>query len=61
MQGRVAAPIVLSDEERSCLEGELRHHKVSRSLSDRCRMILLCAVGISVPDHSSTTMINASL
>ncbi len=46
MQGRVAAPIFLSDEERSFLEGQVRRHKVSRSLSDRCRIILLCAEGL---------------
>ncbi|TLP42817.1 helix-turn-helix domain-containing protein, partial [Cohaesibacter sp. CAU 1516] len=46
MQGRVAAPIFLSDEERRFLEGQVRRHKVSRSLSDRCRIILLCAEGL---------------
>jgi putative transposase len=44
--GRVAAAIVLSDEERRFLEGQVRRHKVPRSLSDRCRIILLCADGL---------------
>lgn len=43
MVGRVADEVVLSDEERSFLEAQVRRHKAARSLSDRCRMILLCA------------------
>lgn len=46
MAGRVAAKIELSAEERSFLEGQVRRHKAPRSLSDRCRMILLCAEGL---------------
>jgi len=44
--GRLADAVVLSDEERGFLEAQVRRHKASRSLSDRCRMILLCAQGI---------------
>jgi len=43
MVGRVADKVVLSDEERAFLEAQVRRHKAARSLSDRCRMILLCA------------------
>lgn len=46
MVGRVADAVVLSDEERRFLEGQVRRHKTPRSLSDRCRMILLCADGL---------------
>lgn len=43
MAGRVADKVVLSDEERAFLEAQVRRHKAARTLSDRCRMILLCA------------------
>ncbi|MDX0519308.1 IS630 family transposase [Sinorhizobium medicae] len=46
MVGRVADEIVLSAEERVFLEAQVRRHKAARSLSDRCRMILLCAEGL---------------
>ena len=46
MAGRVADEVVLSDEERAFLEAQVRRHKAARSLSDRCRMILLCAEGL---------------
>ena len=45
MVGRVAASVVLGEDERRFLEGQVRRHKAPRSLSDRCRMILLCADG----------------
>ena len=41
--GRPMAVLVLSDVERSYLEGQARRRRVARSLSDRCRMILRCA------------------
>lgn len=44
--GRVADEVVLSGEERGFLEAQVRRHKAARSLSDRCRMILLCAEGL---------------
>lgn len=47
MRGRAASVIVLSDEERAFLEGQVRRHKTARSLSDRCRMVLLCAEGLN--------------
>lgn len=46
MAGRVADSIELNAEERSFLESQVRRHKAPRSLSERCRMILLCAEGL---------------
>ena len=45
--GRPMAILVLSDEERSYLERQARRRRVARSLSDRCRMILRCADGLT--------------
>ncbi|NTZ42049.1 helix-turn-helix domain-containing protein, partial [Altererythrobacter sp. SALINAS58] len=45
MVGRQADAVVLTGEERDFLETQVRRHKTPRSLSDRCRMILLCADG----------------
>ena len=45
--GRPMAVLVLSDEERSYLEGQARRRRVARSFSDRCRMILRCADGLT--------------
>lgn len=45
MVGRLADDVVLRDEELGFLEAQVRRHKTARSLSDRCRMILLCAEG----------------
>ncbi len=47
MRGRSAVAIDLSDEERAFLEAQLRRHKAARSLSDRCRIVLRCAAGLS--------------
>ncbi|MFK5980279.1 MAG: helix-turn-helix domain-containing protein, partial [Rhizobiaceae bacterium] len=38
--------VVLNDDERLFLESQVRRHKAPRSLSDRCRAILLCAEGL---------------
>ncbi|MET3523975.1 hypothetical protein ABID25_005844, partial [Mesorhizobium abyssinicae] len=46
MVGRQADVVVLGDADRSFLESQVRRHKAPRSLSDRCRMILLCAQGL---------------
>ncbi len=43
MVGRIADEVVLSGAERDFLENQVRRHKATRSLSDRRRMILLCA------------------
>ena len=44
--GRRLAALVLSDEERSFLEAQVRRHRVARSMPDRCRIILRCADGL---------------
>lgn len=46
MVGRIADKVVLSDEERRFLEAQVWRHKAARSLSDRCRIILLRAEGL---------------
>ena len=46
MVGRQADLVVLSDTDRTFLEAQVRRHKAPRSLSDRCRMVLLCAQGL---------------
>ncbi|MDF1586490.1 IS630 family transposase, partial [Rhodospirillales bacterium YIM 152171] len=46
MAGRLADEVVPSSKERGFLEARIRGHKAARSLSDRCRMILLCAEGL---------------
>jgi transposase len=43
--GRPLPLLSLSDEERSFLERQTRRHKAARALSDRCRIVLLCAEG----------------
>lgn len=50
MVGRLAGVVILNDSERSFLESQVRRHKAARSLSDRCRMILLCADGLASKD-----------
>ena len=45
--GRPMAVLVLSDEERSYLERQVRRRRVARSISDRWRMILRCADGLT--------------
>src|SRR5213080_5327849 len=44
-RGRPIARLVLSAQERSYLERQVRRHRVARSLSERCRVILRCADG----------------
>jgi transposase len=44
--GRPIAPLILSPEERAYLERQVRRHRVARSLSERCRVILRCADGV---------------
>ena len=46
VRGRPIAPLVLSPQERAYLEGQVRRHRVARSLSERCRAILRCAHGL---------------
>jgi transposase len=44
--GRSTAPLVLSLDERVYLERQVRRHRVRRSMSERCRIILRCADGL---------------
>ena len=46
MVGRQADILALSAADRTFLESQVRRHKAPRSLSDRCRMVLLCADGL---------------
>jgi FixJ family two-component response regulator len=52
-KGRPIALLVLSAEERAYLERQVRRHRVARSLSERCRIILRCADGL--PSKSIAT------
>ena len=45
--GRPIAALELGAEERAYLERQVRRHRVARSLSERCRIILRCAGGLS--------------
>ena len=45
-RGRPIAPLVLSVQERAYLERQVRRHRVTRSMSERCRVILRCADGL---------------
>ena len=40
VRGRPIEPLVLSAPEHAYLEGQVRRHRVARSLSERCRAIL---------------------
>lgn len=51
--GRPIIPLVLSLDEQTYLERQVRRHRVARSLSERCRIILRCADGI--PSKSVAT------
>src|SRR5271169_3459184 len=48
--GRPIAPLILSSDERAYLERQVRRHRVARSLSERCRVILRCADGVASKD-----------
>src|SRR5438477_186535 len=50
VRGRPIAPLVLSAQERAYLERQVRRHRIARSLSERCRVILRCADGIASKD-----------
>ena len=52
-KGRPIARLELSAEERAYLERQVRRHRVARSLSERCRIILRCADGL--PSKSVAT------
>jgi FixJ family two-component response regulator len=46
-RGRPIAPLVLSAQQRAYLERQVRRHRVARSLSERCRVVLRCADGLA--------------
>ncbi len=48
--GRPKAELILSDEERSALEGWVRRRSTSQAWALRCRIILACAEGASNKD-----------
>lgn len=50
MVGRQADIVVLSHDDMTFLESQVRRYKAPRSLSDRCRMILLCVQGLQSKD-----------
>ena len=50
VRGRPIVPLVLSAQERAYLERQVRRHRVARSLSERCRVILRCADGLASKD-----------
>lgn len=52
-KGRPITSLVLSPDERAYLERQVRRHRVARSISERCRIILRCADGI--PSKSVAT------
>src|SRR5262249_14834895 len=49
-RGRPIKPLVLNAQERAYLERQVRRHRVARSLSERCRVILRCADGLASKD-----------
>ena len=46
-RGRRTDPLILSEEERSYLINQVRKHRIARSFSERCRIILRCADGVT--------------
>lgn len=49
-RGRPKAELVLTDEERVTLQRWSRRHKSAQALALRCRIVLLCADGLSNQD-----------
>jgi transposase len=45
-RGRPVEALILTVDERSYLERQVRRHRVPRSLSERCRIVLRCADGL---------------
>lgn len=45
-RGRPVEALILTADERSYLERQVRRHRVTRSLSERCRIVLRCADGL---------------
>src|SRR4029434_6576349 len=53
MRGRPVVRLVLSAQERSYLERQVRRYRVARSMSERCRVVLRCADGLPSKDVAS--------
>lgn len=45
-RGRPVDALILTQEERGYLERQVRRHRVTCSLSERCRIVLRCADGV---------------
>jgi len=45
-KGRPIEPLLVTSAERAYLERQVRRHRVARSLSERCRIVLRCADGL---------------
>ncbi|MEO1103564.1 MAG: IS630 family transposase, partial [Pseudomonadota bacterium] len=45
--GRAAPTLTLSVEERAYLESQAHRRRVPRSVSERCRIVLRCADGLT--------------
>nr|WP_255326539.1 helix-turn-helix domain-containing protein [Sphingobium sp. EM0848] len=45
-RGRPLEALILTADERAYLERQVRRHRVARSLSERCRIVLRCADGM---------------
>ena len=48
VRGRPIEPLVLSAQERTYLQRQVRRHRVGQSLSEWCRAILRCADGLPI-------------
>lgn len=46
-RGRPVEALSLTEDERRYLERQIRRHRVTRSLSERCRIVLRCADGLA--------------
>lgn len=46
-RGRPVEALTLTVDERNYLERQIRRHRVTRSLSERCRIVLRCADGLA--------------
>jgi DNA-binding CsgD family transcriptional regulator len=53
--------VILTAEERSYLERQIRRHRVARSLSERCRIVLRCAEGLQSKQVASELGISESM
>jgi len=45
-RGRPVEGLILTEDERNYLKRQLRRHRVARSLSEQCRIVVRCADGL---------------